>query len=43
MEKFISKEELIKLVDDGISFKECLIKLNVSSRTLKKYRKLRWN
>ena len=40
MEKFISKEELIKLVDDGISFKECLIKLNVSSRTLKKYRKL---
>ena len=37
---FIEESDLKKLIDNNISFKECMSILNVSSRTLKKYRKL---
>lgn len=36
----IEKEELVKLIEEGKGFKECLTILNVSSRKLKYYRKL---
>lgn len=40
LNKFIEEYELKKLLNDNYSFKECMNILNVSSRTLKKYRKL---
>lgn len=40
LKTYISKEELELLLSNNISFKECLSILNVSNRTLKKYRKL---